>query len=453
MSTQQAQRFEALRQEIDDRNITGPMRKGSQIQVNLDEEPGGGIDGADLYTQQILEFRPVSQADGKTAPRDIRETWIKGNQQFDFEIRVRPICPSCNTLMGVGDLPDYLMGQCHECLVDTCPVCLKECISCEKMMCNQHRYGHGVEGGPFCADCLEHVFIEKEWQRQLDAYNLELKKMDKQLNHREVMDQIHREDERARIQELLEYYKHQEDLEAELIQSWMSEMLEQNRFEQELAQQDRESQREHAIKQEEQFLKDRELDIEERENERQHNRKNREMDIEERENKREHNRKNREMNIKEEKIEKEHERDMYGKKTDRKKMNKKHEREMYSNRTDRKKMNKNHRRENKKIDNEHQETMEKHRIEEKKADQKHSREKSKTNKKHSREQQKINNDYKINKQKQDRKDRQQKIEAKKAKQIMDLRETLQEEGYRRKPPQGSRSKLRKKKPATSIEIE
>lgn len=471
MSTPETQRFETLRQEIDDQNITGPMKEGSEIHVELDEEPGGGINGADLYTQEVLEFRPASQSHGVAAPKDIRESWIKGSQQFDFEIRVRPICPSCNTLMGVGDLPDYLMGQCFQCLVNTCPICVSECISCERMMCNQHSYGHGVEGGPFCPFCLQDVIAEKEWQRQLQAYDLELEKLQKEMDHREVMEQIWLDDERDRVQMLLDYYKHQEEITADMIQSWWGEMFEQKRFDREMEQQERESQREHDRKMEEQFIKEKEIDQKHKremysnqtERKKANQKHEREMFSNRTEREKVNNKHDREMrdkDIKEKEVDQKHEREMFSNRTDRKKVNKKHNREMYSNRTERKKINKKHRREDKKIEYDHQEKRENNRVEEKKADQKHSRETSKINKKHNRETQKINNKHIINKQQEDRKDRKQKTEKKKAEQMMDLRKKLREKGFKRKPPRGKGSKSgvgkkrrREKKPATSIEIE
>lgn len=397
MTTPQTQRFEALRQEIDDQNITGPMKNSSQVHIGLDEKPGGGVNGADLYTQEITEFRPISQTDGVAAPKDIRETWIKGNKQFDFEIRVRPICPSCTTLMGVGDLPKHLMGQCHQCLVDTCPICLNECITCGKMMCNQHSYGHGVEGGPLCPDCLYDVLVEKEWQRQLEAYNAALDKLQIETDHREVMEQIRREDERDRIEKVLDYYKHQDALDAEMIQRWRSEMLEQNRFEQELAQRERESQRDYDVKMEDRYLREQEI-------EKEHERGNRELDIREDENKRQHEQAMRDLDIKD------------------KESDQKHEREMYSNETDRKEVNKKHKRKNKRIEYDHSEERNKQRIEEKEADQKHSRESDK-----------IQKNYNIDKQEQNRKDREQKVKEEKVNRMMNLREYLIKNGYERKP--------------------
>lgn len=428
MSTPQAQRFEALRQDIDNQDITGSMRHGSEMRVEIDETPGGGIDGADLYTQELIEFRPISQSDGVVAPKDIRETWIKGNKQFDFEIRVRPICPSCNTLMGVGNLPDHLMGQCYRCLVQTCPRCVNECITCGKMMCNQHSLGHGVQGGPLCSLCLQHVLEEEEWQRQLDAYSIGLEKMQKQMDHREVMDQIRREDERDRRKDLLEYYKHQNELDAEMIRHWQSEVLEHRRFEEELEQQERESLREHGREMEDMYLREREIENE-------HQRANREMDIQEDENKRKHNREMYSNRTEREKVDKKHQREN-------KKIDKKHDREMYSNRTERKKMNKKHRREDKKIDKKHDREMYSNRTE-----------REKVNKKHNRESRKISNEYDIKKQEQNRKDRDQKDKKKKAERMMDLRETLKEKGYRRKPPRRTNSKSKKKKSGVPIDIQ
>jgi hypothetical protein len=184
-------------QEVVDRlGLDMGIQPDSVVDLDINNPNQVNRSGADIKVGDITVFEPAQRGSYNIGNREVR--FIKDGNQYNIEVRKRPICPSCDTLMGGPDLPNRLMGKCGYCNSRTCEICRTRCDSCDTLRCMHHTTGHGVTGRTLCDNCLEDVLRKEEWERRKEQYKLEQKTYKIKLQHQRELERIRREDERKR---------------------------------------------------------------------------------------------------------------------------------------------------------------------------------------------------------------------------------------------------------------
>lgn len=179
-----------------------------ELGVEMDLDPGSVINTAtntdvggsdDLEVVECTVYEPLGSG-GRQKALNFKKKFVVDGSQYIFEIRKRPICPSCDTLMAGDELPARLKGRCYVCGIKTCPVCFTKCSACNKIMCQHHSMGYGVHGQPYCAECLKDILIEEDYQRQLQIFEKYIELWEKKADFYLDLESIEREDQRKKEQ-------------------------------------------------------------------------------------------------------------------------------------------------------------------------------------------------------------------------------------------------------------
>jgi len=204
MSTEQAKsRIESALDEMD-------------IDMDLDSVEDVGVsspsveelsDGTEVMSAQMTILEPVEDNINRHGNVTLRGT--AGQSQWEIEIRKRPVCPSCKTVMGGQGRPNKLHGRCAVCKTKTCEVCAGKCSACEVILCQDHRFGYGPHQAAYCDSCLQQVEEEVEYQRRLEVWEKEFQAWQEQVQHIRQL-------EEAELQKELELKKQQRKQQHEL---------------------------------------------------------------------------------------------------------------------------------------------------------------------------------------------------------------------------------------------
>jgi len=183
-------------------------------------------DGTDKLSAEMNILQPVEAGNGKASNIVLRG--MKNGDQFEIKIRKRPICPSCKTVTGGQEFSNKLHGRCVECKTRTCEICAGRCAACDTVLCQEHRYGYGPHQEAYCWDCLQDVYEEVEFNRRLQAWEMQFKAWQEQV-------QQVRQLEEAELQKEFEMKKERmkNRLEREKVEMKQERQLEQTRIQEE----------------------------------------------------------------------------------------------------------------------------------------------------------------------------------------------------------------------------
>jgi len=181
---------------VDRLGVNMEIPADSTVDMDINDPKRTDRSGSEIKVGEITVFEPAERGSYNIGNRKVR--FMNDGDQYSIEVRKRPICPSCDTLMGGPDLPNRLIGKCYYCGTRTCEVCRSRCDACGTLMCMHHTTGHGVTEQTLCGNCLEDVLEEEEWQRRKEQYEYEQETYKIELQHKREMERIRREDERKR---------------------------------------------------------------------------------------------------------------------------------------------------------------------------------------------------------------------------------------------------------------
>ncbi|WP_276273640.1 hypothetical protein [Haloarcula litorea] len=164
-------------------------------------------DGTEVMSAQMTLLEPVEDNINRHGNITLRGT-VRDNQ-WEVEVRKRPVCPSCRTVMGGQGRANKLHGRCTVCRTRTCENCAGRCEACEVILCQDHRFGYGPHQAAYCDSCLQQVKEEVEFQRRLEVWEKEFQAWQEQVQHIRQL-------EEAELQKELELKKQQMKQQAEL---------------------------------------------------------------------------------------------------------------------------------------------------------------------------------------------------------------------------------------------
>jgi hypothetical protein len=205
-------------------------------------------DGTEVMSAQMTILEPVEDNINRHGNVTLRGT--AGQSQWEIEIRKRPVCPSCKTVMGGQGRPNKLHGRCAVCKTKTCEVCAGKCSACEVILCQDHRFGYGPHQAAYCDSCLQQVEEEVEYQRRLEVWEKEFQAWQEQVQHIRQL-------EEAELQKELELKKEQMKHQRGLMETKMKE----ERKREEIQRKDQRKRKEQQLNHKESM---RQKDIEER---------------------------------------------------------------------------------------------------------------------------------------------------------------------------------------------
>jgi hypothetical protein len=175
---------------------------GEVVDELPDVEDQGSVQAHNVRKHKILPYNPLEE----NPENETHKILLESGNQIVLELHYKPRCPTCSHLIADEKEPHNVLGKCWRCENQTCPQCRSICEACGRIMCRDHKHGHGVEDKSYCRICRADILEELEHERRLEKRQED--RLDKELE---------KEHERQ-LERLEQEYQHKEEK-----QSWQQE--------------------------------------------------------------------------------------------------------------------------------------------------------------------------------------------------------------------------------------